>query len=464
MRIKNIELSNFQGITEFKSNFEGGVYFIKGENELGKSTLLKSIGILLTGDRDAVLKNGEDKGFVKMVVGDDGENYEVELKMTKNNPRGSLSITSTSNGLKTDRISFLQNIFNYKDFDAVEFSRWSDTAEGRRKQVSVIKSLLPKESQIRLSEINTEVEVLKNNRKDLKSDYKSLEKEVKIKYEKVSPNLTPSSELQEVNVQELINEQESIIKASSMINKVNSVISDGQEVLDNHDSELKSLKEKRDGEISELSKELEALILSFEAKKEKVVENYNSTKLNMINQKNEVEERLVKAKDWLVNNPDRSGRLESIKNDLLNAQEINSLRLNMVDYEKLIDDFSNKEGELGKLENDIKILLSEKDNIINNSPIPIKGLSFSDDGLELNGVPFVSGKVSDSQIMEVAVKLIIASNENVKVFRIARGESLGTERLKDIIKVANDNGYQGFIEEVQRGQDELIVEKYSEKQ
>ena len=64
--------------------------------------------------------------------------------------------------------------------------------------------------------------------------------------------------------------------------------------------------------------------------------------------------------------------------------------------------------------------------------------------------------------MEVAAKLIIASNPTVKVFRIARGESLGAKRLQSLIELARKEGYQGFIEEVKRGQDDLIIEEYSE--
>ena len=96
--------------------------------------------------------------------------------------------------------------------------------------------------------------------------------------------------------------------------------------------------------------------------------------------------------------------------------------------------------------------------IIANAELPIAGLSFTDDGLELNGVPFVPGKVSDSQTMEIAAKLVIASNPKVKVFRIARGESLGQKRLETIVDIARRNGFQGFIEQVQRGQTEMMVE------
>lgn len=51
MYIKKLELLNFQVIKEFNADFEGNVYFITGDNELGKSTLLKAIGAMLTGSQ-----------------------------------------------------------------------------------------------------------------------------------------------------------------------------------------------------------------------------------------------------------------------------------------------------------------------------------------------------------------------------------------------------------------------------
>lgn len=161
MIVKKLELVNFQVIKEFNADFDGNVYFITGDNELGKSTVLKAIGALLTGNRDAVLRNGESKGFAKMIVGDDGEEYEVELRYTKANPRGTLSIKSKATGMKSDNVSMLQKIFGYTDFDAVEFSRWSETAEGRRKQVQYVRALLPENVQKRIAEIDAEVLTVK---------------------------------------------------------------------------------------------------------------------------------------------------------------------------------------------------------------------------------------------------------------------------------------------------------------
>jgi hypothetical protein len=41
---------------------------------------------------------------------------------------------------------------------------------------------------------------------------------------------------------------------------------------------------------------------------------------------------------------------------------------------------------------------------------------------------------------------------------------LGQNRLQAIINIAKENGFQGFIEEVKRGQDELIIEEYTENE
>ena len=52
MFVKKLELKNFQCIKDFDAEFNGDVYLISGENEVGKSTILKSIGILLSGNRE----------------------------------------------------------------------------------------------------------------------------------------------------------------------------------------------------------------------------------------------------------------------------------------------------------------------------------------------------------------------------------------------------------------------------
>jgi chromosome segregation ATPase len=451
MIVKKLELVNFQVIKEFNADFDGNVYFITGDNELGKSTVLKAIGALLTGNRDAVLKNGESKGFAKMIVGDDGEEYEVELKFTKANPRGTLSIKSKTTGMKSDNVSMLQKIFGYTDFDAVEFSRWSETAEGRRKQIEVVKSLLPEEVRTRISEIDTTVAGLKTERTGVNRDLKT--------YKSISDAAGQGLTTQDLktyakpkDITELMKEQ---AENAQLIEKAKTVRS----ALEQRKKQLEEIPERLAAAKATYEKAIE------EAKKaiERTEKLYKEAIAQIENEKADYEARKANAEKWLANYEENNPEKLDTSEQLRKAEEHNKMAAKVADYLSKKEQADDKKAEAEKMDSEIAELSAEREKLISSAKLPIPGLSFSDDGLVLNDVPFVAGKVSDSQIMEVAAKLIIASNPTVKVFRIARGESLGQKRLQAILDLAKKEGFQGFIESVVRGQQDLIIEEYTEQ-
>lgn len=452
MIVKKLELVNFQVIKEFNADFDGNVYFITGDNELGKSTVLKAIGALLTGNRDAVLKNGESKGFAKMIVGDDGEEYEVELKFTKANPRGTLSIKSKTTGMKSDNVSMLQKIFGYTDFDAVEFSRWSETAEGRRKQIEVVKSLLPEEVRTRIAEIDTTVAGLKTERTGVNRDLKT--------YKSISDAAGQGLTTEDLktyakpkDITELMKEQ---AENAQLIEKAKTVRS----VLEQRKKQLEEIPERLAAAKATYEKAIE------EAKKaiERTEKLYKEAIAQIESEKADYEARKANAEKWLANYEENNPEKLDTAEQLRKAEEHNKKAAKVADYLSKKKQADGKKAESEKMDSEIAELSAEREKLISSAKLPISGLSFSDDGLVLNDVPFVSGKVSDSQIMEVAAKLIIASNPTVKVFRIARGESLGQKRLQSILDLAKKEGYQGFIESVVRGQNDLIIEEYTENE
>lgn len=452
MIVKKLELVNFQVIKEFNADFDGNVYFITGDNELGKSTVLKAIGALLTGNRDAVLKNGESKGFAKMIVGDDGEEYEVELKFTKANPRGTLSIKSKTTGMKSDNVSMLQKIFGYTDFDAVEFSRWSETAEGRRKQIEVVKSLLPEEVRTRIAEIDTTVAGLKTERTGVNRDLKT--------YKSISDAAGQGLTTQDLktyakpkDITELMKEQ---AENAQLIEKAKTVRS----ALEQRKKQLEEIPERLAAAKATYEKAIE------EAKKaiERTEKLYKEAIAQIESEKADYEARKANAEKWLANYEENNPEKLDTSEQLRKAEEHNKMAAKVADYLSKKKQAGDKKAEAEKMDSEIAELSAEREKLISSAKLPISGLSFSDDGLVLNDVPFVAGKVSDSQIMEVAAKLIIASNPTVKVFRIARGESLGEKRLQSILDLAKKEGYQGFIESVVRGQHDLIIEEYTENE
>ena len=173
--------------------------------------------------------------------------------------------------------------------------------------------------------------------------------------------------------------------------------------------------------------------------------------------------RKANAESWLktyeANNPEKA----DVPALLEKAEAHNKIYHVVCQYNEKKKQYDGIKGKADDMDAEIAKLTDERAALIAGAKLPIDGLSFTDDGLELNGVPFVPGKVSDSQTMEIAAKLVIASNPTVKVFRIARGESLGSKRLQAIVEIAKKNGFQGFIEQVQRGQAEMCVEEYTER-
>lgn len=481
MIIKKLELSNFQIIKAFNADFEGNVYFITGDNELGKSTLLKAIGALLTGNRDSVLRNGEDKGFAKMVVGDDGEEYDVELRFTKANPRGTLSIKQKTTGMRSDNVSMLQKVFGYTDFDAVEFSRWSETAEGRRKQVEYVRALLPENVQKRIAEIDAEVTTVKDKRKEANAEVKTYTTICAAAEKQLKPG-DVKTYAEKIDIADLMEEQNENARLIEKAKTVRTALQTRTEQLEaipervkqanaDHDQAAKRIADDLAFEEKEVARIIaEAQQRLADAKKEaetskKLIDKGLKDTLKQIDaDKADYETRKNNAAAWLAkyeeNNPEKLDTAERLKQ----AEEHNKINALVVDYvaKKKQKDAAEKVAQTH--EKTLSDLLKERETLIAKSKLPIAGLTFTDDGLELNGVPFVAGKVSDSQIMEVAAKLIIASNPTVKVFRIARGESLGAKRLQSLIELARKEGYQGFIEEVKRGQDDLIIEEYSENE
>lgn len=466
MFVKQLSLSNFQNIAKFEATFNGNIYLITGENEIGKSTFLKAIAILLTGNRDEVLATDAEKGFAKAVVGDNNVNYEVELRFTKANPRGTLTIKQQGTDIGSDRISALQSIFGYQEFDAEEFIRWSETAEGRRKQVEIVKSLMPNEAQERLIAIDKDILSLEEKRlqdgRELKvfdGIVKGLEKEVSV------ADMTTYAK--PVVLQELIDKKTQIVTIAEQYKGV-------KERMEAREKEVATIPdaiEKAKSDFKTLEKESQdefaTLQLEFNKKAEAISKRINDAReavIILIKEKEDskvlLETQIAKAKKYIAETVVPSA--EEVQTEIDNAQTHNDKHKKVLEYVEQKKKFDEITKKVASHQTSIDSLKSEKEAVVKSAKLPIEGLSFSEDGLVLNGLPFAHGKVSTSQEMEVAAKLIIAKNPTTKVFRVARGESLGQAKFDALVAFAKKEGFQGFIEQVVRGQNDLQVNEYNE--
>ena len=311
---------------------------------------------------------------------------------------------------------------------------------------------MPEEVRTRIAEIDTTVAGLKTERTGVNRDLKT--------YKSISDAAGQGLTTQDLktyakqkDITELMKEQ---AENAQLIEKAKTVRS----ALEQRKKQLEEIPER----LAEAKATYEKAIEEAKKAIERTEKLYKEAIAQIESEKADYEARKANAEKWLANYEENNPEKLDTAEQLRKAEEHNKKAAKVADYLSKKKQADDKKAEAEKMDSEIAELSAEREKLISSAKLPISGLSFSDDGLVLNDVPFVAGKVSDSQIMEVAAKLIIASNPTVKVFRIARGESLGQKRLQAILDLAKKEGFQGFIESVVRGQQDLIIEEYTENE
>lgn len=451
MYVTKHTLINFKNITEYMADYKSAIYLVTAENDSGKSNLIESIIIALTGKRsDNLLTKGKESGKIEVEI---DNKYKVEVRYSEKNPRGTLYITDMQSGMTSTQQSMLQDIFGYKSFDANEFIMMSNTAEGRRKQMEIVKSLIPKDTLMKIDQIERELPVLEQNRTEWGRKIKDLDgavKEMGIGPEDIEYYTAP------IDIKDLN-------KRIDEGYQRNNEIARKEEELQAHQSSLDVWDEKMDTDLAKFDDdglELEAQIQALKEKQEQLLEQRKLYIKKMEEDKAAKEQSVKALKTYLGANKKTS--IESLREQADKAGEHNIRFEKVQEYKTKQERLSAAAKERQKVDDEIKEKRAEKEELIKSAKLPIKGLTFEEEGLAIDGIPFRPGEVSTSQEIEIAARLIMAMNPKTKIFKLMNGESIGQEKFKAIVEFAKKNGYQGFIEEMHRGQNDLVVEEYSE--
>jgi energy-coupling factor transporter ATP-binding protein EcfA2 len=435
--IKKIKIQNVKAIENFEAEFDvNAIYVIKGENDTGKSTFLNIISGLLEGslNKHELLRTGEEKGFIEAET----ENFTIRCDFGKNKS-GKITLTEKNTGLVSTKKSQFEQIFGYHDFDAEMFVRWSETAQGRRDQINQIKSLFPESVIKRINEIELLIESTKETRKPINREIERLDNllaEIKVNPEIKEP----------IIVDDLIQEKNNIIKSNDAIEKAKSTL-----------EQIERAKEDKCYEIGMIESDAKNEIAILEAKIKEVKEKAK-LKTEFLNKElSEISSRIKKGKEYLKDK--KIVDFSDIDEKIRNAQTINSQFEKNKKHSEYSTLYSESKTKKDELEKSIENLLAEKTKLLQENE-PVKGLTFDEEKLYLNGIPFDNTNISDSEKLRVGFEIQVLKNPKAKIFMIARGESIGKEKRKAIYEFAKQNGYQGFIEVMQYGQNELSSEIY----
>lgn len=129
-------------------------------------------------------------------------------------------------------------------------------------------------------------------------------------------------------------------------------------------------------------------------------------------------------------------------------------KLRRLDLEEKHEELVAKATELTTIIDGID---AEKTDGLAATTMPVEGLSFDDEGVLYNGVPF--SQASASEQLRVGVAVAMALNPNLRVVRIADGSLLDSEAMETIERMAGENDFQVWVERVdETGEVGVVIE------
>lgn len=417
IKIQKVKIQDFKVIKNLEADINGKSVFLLAENGRGKSSFLQAIQIAL-GNSTVVPENFSGSGVVEVTK--DGQPYTFSFKAGKDG-KPKLSVT-LPNGLKEDKKGVIGGLVGSPSFDVNEFVELSSSTAGKKKQVEMYKSLLPAEFIMGLKEFETKVKNLYDERTEVGRKMSTLEGFIR-----ESKLFGDDLKTKPVDVSALNDQLEAANKANEKIREVKKRFDERAAKIEGNKKRIEDLK----AEIAEL---------------ERVTETEETTQ--------------KEAGTWLGKNTisDTSALVEQINN----ASNINVKAAQAEEHNKKLAQYNDFKESYEDLTVQIEVNKQAISDAIKDFDSPVEGLSFTDDELIYNGVPVSNTTLSTSEIIHLGVQMKFASNPECGLLFVEHGESLGAKRLKEILEYCKKYDIQVFMEEVKRGQDELVIEFINE--
>jgi DNA repair exonuclease SbcCD ATPase subunit len=386
MKIIELKSSNIKRLkaVEFQIDDSQNVILITGKNAQGKSSVLDSIWYALGGKKAA-----QDKP-----IRDGEEKGEIELTMQseKGNyivkrtftDKGSyLSVTNSEGAKYSNPQELLDFIVGNLSFDPLEFSRMD-----AKKQVAELTKVVG----LDFSKLDEKKKQLTEERLIVGREEKALptysEEEIKSAEEF-------SKKQKEVSVSEL----------SSKLEWANTTRANYQMAFNKISN--------NNAAISEMKAKIA------------ILEDENS-ELNRVK--------------------DTTEDLDKLRASISEADDVNRIIRQSKDVMDNVAKINAKRAEYKSLTDAIKAVDDEKAEKLSKAKMPIKGLSWDEDKVLFNGIPY--DQISSAEQLKVSMSIAMAANPKLRMLIIKDGSLLDGDNLKVIAEMTKGQDFQAWVEKV----------------
>ncbi len=425
MKIIKFTAENIKRLKAVEITPTGNIVKITGKNKAGKSSVLDAIEMALKGKFAAsrsALRKETQKGKVVLDLGD--------FTVTRSFTEGSnyLKVETKDGFERKSPQKFLDDIVGAVSFDPLNFIN----ADSKRQR-----ELLLDFSGLKLDELDERRKEFYEARtiesrylRDAEGRLKSIEQ-------------FPDAPEKPVQVTELLKELDS----AKRYNAKEVELGDALCQLEDDEETTKETIARDKADIADMEKALKTLkdqLISEEATLGTMAKDITKAKTAVDNFKRKPEKEIK----------GRIGNVEVINNQV---------RANL-DHAKADDEVKKNRKRVNFLTTRIDGIDREKTEAVENSKLPIKGLSFSDDAVLYNGIELEH--IAQSEKIRVGLEISMALNPKLKVLRITDGSLLDSTSWKLITALVKKNDYQVWVEQVDESgkvgfylEDGSIVEK-----
>jgi len=390
MKIIRLQSENVKKIKAVEIKPDGNVVVISGPNASGKTSVLDSIEMGLTGNLPVKpIREGEDKAAIILDLGD----YVVKRTFKRKQGGGFnryLAIESKDGQPVAAPQAMLDKVVGKISMDPLKFATMEKAAQ---------RKLLMQLAGLDFAKQDGERARLYEDRTIINRELKNLEGQVS----GFNPEEFKDAPESRVHVRELMEESQHLDKI------VKEAMLHGEELVKLEEETRALRKALADAEKAEEVTHLQVIKHGVPATKAR-------QRLSEVNQ------QMIDA--------DFINRKVNLKNNYTEARAI----------------LAAKQKESERITGQLESLDTAKTQAIRSAKMPIAGLAFDADGVLYNGTPF--DDLSSAEKLKVSLAMAMEMNPDLRVIRITDGSLLDSGNMAVIQQMAKDQDYQVWIEQV----------------
>ena len=412
LKLVSLSIENFMRINAVEISPSGGLIQITGNNEQGKTSIFKGIWGALDGMANVQkmpIKDGQETAFIRLDLG--------TLKVTRtfkkdDSPKGwdsKLTVESEEGAKYPSPQAMLNSFLGALSFDPLAFSRMAV-----KDQFDTLKKFVPGVDFEKIEAENAADFSARTSHSRQARDCRAVEASLKD---------APAEEPKKIDEKALTDR---LANAAKKNQKINAEKYEREQRFKIQATDVLAKAKACEEEIADLSKKLK-----------------------------EAEKRFVDLNDQATKNADSLNSLPPLETpedaDLINKQLQEAKVVNeswsrwskKAEMKRLADE---QEAKVKELTAAMEARTAAKVKAIADAKLPVPGMTLGDGVVLLNNVPFE--QASDAQKLIASVRMAMAANPKLKLILIQNGSLLDAKAMELLAKLAEETGYQVFIERV----------------